>query len=296
MADIQTVIIPAAGLGTRFLPVTKAVPKELLPIGALPAIHYVADEAKASGIRRIVLVTASNKSTLADYFSAESSTLAKLPGGMNNAALSSLQSLTNGMSFFTAEQHEAKGLGHAVSVGCTKLTADDKFFTVMLPDDILIHEKPNLKLMIDLHKATGKSVVALQKVPKAQVSAYGIAAVDKAQGTTGGYYKIKSLVEKPAVNEAPSDLAVVGRYLLSAQTVEILRTLPPGKNGEIQLTDALQHLAKQDNLVGFEIRGRRLDVGNPKGLLEANLYMSLKQGTLDSSMLRKLEAECSATV
>lgn len=267
MKTVRTVIIPAAGLGTRFLPVTKVVPKELLPIGATPAIQYVVEEAIAAGINKVVLVTANNKNSILDYFSPTAATVAGHP------LMEKLHRLIQGVEFTSIEQSNPRGLGDAVHVGTKRLT-EDEYFAVMLPDDILLHPVSNLKLMIDLHQQTGKSVVGLQKVPKSQVSAYGIATVENSRH---GVHTIIDLVEKPSTHEAPSDLAVVGRYLLTRKIIKILENLPPGKNNEIQLTDALKKLALSGELLGFELQGERLDVGNPKGLLAANILMSAKE-------------------
>ncbi len=286
-ACLHKAIIPAAGLGTRFLPVTKAVPKELLPVGSLPAIHYVIAEAKSCGIDTIVIVTAENKQPLQEYLTPATKLQQLLQRSGKGELLAPSEQLLEGMQMRFTLQSEARGLGHAVLLGGNLL--DREPYAVLLPDDLLMDNGENLKAMLELFKETEKSVVALEKVAKQDVAAYGIAAANLISSNNREYYEIHDLVEKPAVDQAPSDLAVVGRYLLTHESIAILKTLRPGKNQEIQLTDALKVLAKQGKLVGHHLTGKRLDVGTPKGLLAANLFMAKENGELNRELLVELQ-------
>lgn len=248
---IRKAVIPAAGLGTRFLPVTKIVPKELLPIGVRPSLDFIVEEAVIAGLTHLILVVSPQKIAIVDYYRAVMDE--KYPGVVVEFAV----------------QPEAKGLGHAVA--CAEAQVGGEEFMVLLPDDMIdTPEGPNVtQQMIALHTRSRKSVIALMQVPREQVSAYGIV---KGHQKESNVVELTQLVEKPKADEAPSTLAIVGRYLLSPQIFVSLRQERKGQLGEIQLTDALSDLAAQGQLLGYLFTGRRFDVGNPIGMTIANVF------------------------
>lgn len=248
---LRKAVIPAAGLGTRFFPVTKMVPKELLPIGARPSLDFIVEEAIIAGLTHLIFVISPPKMAMFDRYR------------------SMMDERYPGITFECALQEEPKGLGHAVA--CAESQVGDEHFVVLLPDDIIdTPEGPNAtQQMLNLYKRSQKSVVALMQVPREQVSAYGIV---KGYQKESNVVELTQLVEKPKAEEAPSTLAVVGRYLLSPKIFVSLRQEQKGQLGEIQLTDALGDLAAQGQLLGYLFTGRRFDVGNPIGMTIAALF------------------------
>ncbi len=269
-SPVRKAVIPAAGLGTRFLPVTKVVPKELLPIGARPSLEFIVDEAVSAGIDEIVLVVSPLKIGIADYFRPDTAVDRALELKGKGDLLADLYAKYRGIRFTTAIQEEAKGLGHAVL--CAREAVGDAPFMVFLPDDLVFTGKdPTVaEQMVSLYeKHPDQSVIALFEVPPEDVVHYGVAA---GRSLSPDVISISQLVEKPRPEAAPSRLAIVGRYLLSPKIFLHLAAIRPGRLGEIQLTDGLAALARENSLLGYRFKGQRCDTGVPLGLLMAGLY------------------------
>jgi UTP--glucose-1-phosphate uridylyltransferase len=269
---IRKGVIPAAGLGTRFLPATKAVPKELLPIVDKPTIQYIVEEAVASGIEEVVLITARGKGSIEDHFDISVELEETLRKQKKDALLRMVRDISEMARVVAIRQKEPKGLGHAVL--CAREAVGEEPFAVLLGDDIVDADPPCLAQMIEVSRQRGGGVIALQRVPEQEAHLYGII-----QGEEVGerVYKISELVEKPPPGQAPSNLAVIGRYVLPPEIFPILENTPPGRGGEIQLTDALQELARRMPLYGYEFMGDRYDAGDKVGYLQANLAFALKR-------------------
>ncbi|HHY12089.1 MAG TPA: UTP--glucose-1-phosphate uridylyltransferase GalU [Firmicutes bacterium] len=281
--SIKKAIFPVAGLGTRFLPVTKAQPKEMLPIVDKPAIQYVVEEAVQSGIDDFLFITGKDKRPLEDYFDHSGELEHHLKNQGKTELLELVQSIACMCQIYYVRQKKPLGLGHAV--WCAKQHIGDEYFAVLLGDDIVDSGKPCLKQMIEVYDEAKKPVVAIRRVPREDVSSYGVIA-GKPLG--GGLWEISDLVEKPRPEDAPSDLAVIGRYILPPQIFPVLENLEPGRAGEIQLTDALRVLAQDEPIIGYEFQGIRYDVGTPKGLLIATVEMALSRDDLGEDFERYL--------
>ncbi|MFT5429937.1 MAG: UTP--glucose-1-phosphate uridylyltransferase [Myxococcota bacterium] len=277
---VRKAVIPAAGLGTRCLPLTKAVPKELLPIYDRPALEVIAEEAAASGVEQLVLITGRGKSAIEDHFDSHPFLEAKLSGKPDLLASVRRQSKT--IEAISVRQGAPLGLGHAV--GCGERVVGDESFAVMLPDDLIFGAVPALKRLIDIHNETGKGVVLLMTVPKEQTQNYGIVS---GETQPDGTILIDGLVEKPAPEDAPTNLAIVGRYVFPGSIFRYIRETQPGALGEIQLTDAMQTLAKHEGMIGVMIEGTRLDTGNPLGVLRAALHYAASRGPKEVEMIRE---------
>ena len=269
---VRKAIITAAGWGTRFLPVTKAQPKEMLPLINKPLIQYTVEEAINSGIEQITVVTALGKRAIEDYFDRSFELEYFLKQKKEIKLLQEIRELSDLVDICYIRQKEQLGLGHAI------LTArgiiGDEPFAVLLPDDIVDSKVPALKQMMGAYERYGTSIVAVERVSREDTKRYGIIEPGKVSGRT---YPVRSLVEKPKPAQAPSDLGVVGRYILMPQIFDILETTPPGKDREIQLTDALQQLLKQQAVYAYELKGVRYDTGTPLGWLEATIAFAFKQ-------------------
>jgi UTP--glucose-1-phosphate uridylyltransferase len=239
-ADVRKAILPAAGLGTRFLPATKASPKEMLPLVDKPLIQYAVEEAVASGIEDIIVITGRGKRAIEDHFDRSVELEENLKGNGKGQLLSQIRHISNLANFCYVRQSEALGLGHAVL--CAQHLIGDEPFAVMLGDEIIDASVPALAQLIHVYKKRHGAVLGIQEVPHQEVNRYGIISPDR---LSDGLYKVTDLVEKPAPSDAPSNLAVIGRYVLPPEIFPILRKTKPGKNGEIQLTDALRELAKR---------------------------------------------------
>ncbi|MGI6394382.1 MAG: sugar phosphate nucleotidyltransferase [bacterium] len=267
-------IIPAAGLATRFLPASKAIPKELFPILDKPAVQYIVEEAVSAGISSVVFVSGSGKEAILDHFDKINPkfNLSKLSEEIKNK----INSLDSMIDVFSVRQKEPLGLGHAVFKG-VQMTKNDPF-AVLLPDMLLVPKKgvSSMKKMIEIHKSTGFSVIALMKVPEEMKGSYGIAEVKECENNI---FEIKKLFEKPSKGETSSNLAIVGRYVFSPAIAEILENSSPGKNGEIQLTDAIVELLKKEKVLGVVIDDDTLvfDTGNVEGFVLANSYLAVKR-------------------
>ncbi len=273
--QITKAVIPAAGLGTRFLPVTKASPKEMLPLVDKPLIQYVVEEAVAAGIRQIIIITGRGKRAIEDHFdiSFELEEILKQTGKEHH--IPGLRKISEMADFCYIRQSQPQGLGHALL--CAKHLIGDEPFAVLLGDDIVDCRTPALRQMIDIYERTPAPIIGVQEVPDSEVHQYGI--LDAAQ-TIDELHKINHLVEKPTKEEAPSNLAVIGRYLLIPEIFEILEKTKPGKNNEIQLTDALNDLAAFRTMYGYQIKGNRYDAGDKLGFLQATVEMGLKNPSL----------------
>ena len=279
---VRKAIIPAAGLGTRFLPATKAQPKEMLPIVDKPAIQFIVEEAIASGIEEILIITGRNKRSIEDHFDRNLELEYSLKNSGKYDLLSLIQEISD-VDIHYIRQKEARGLGHAVL--CAKQFVGDEPFAVMLGDDIVDATVPCLKQLIEVYEDCGGSVLGVQEVPRRQVCRYGIV---KPQSMKERLWKALDLVEKPKVEEAPSRLAVLGRYVIEPEIFEILATTPPGAGGEIQLTDALRTLGKTKPIYAYQFEGRRYDIGDKQGFLEATVEFALKRPDLREGFLKYL--------
>ena len=279
-ASVRTVVLPAAGLGTRILPATKAFPKELLPIVDRPIIQYGVEEAVRSGIRRVVLVTSPDNKATAAHFAENPSLEQILADRGKTGELAAVRAVVAMATVTTVHQHEPLGLGHAI------LTAKDHVgddpFAVILPDDVIDADPPALRQMIEVFDEVKGPVILVERVPRTAVNRYGIIAATPLQD---GVYTIQDMVEKPSPDEAPSDLAIVGRYILTADLFEILEETEEDSGGEIQLTDALRHLLERRPLYAYELTGAiRHDVGDQLGLLKASIYFAMKRPDIASSL------------
>jgi UTP--glucose-1-phosphate uridylyltransferase len=272
---IRKAVFPAAGLGTRFLPATKAQPKEMLPLVDKPIIQYGVEEAVASGVDNIILVTGRGKNAIEDHFdvSVELETFLEARG--KTELLAEIRKISNLINFSYVRQGEPLGLGHAVLV--TRALVGDEPFAVILGDDVIDAQPPALRQMIDVFSEVRGPVLAVERVPREDVSAYGI--ID-AEEIRPGVYRIRDLVEKPPRDEAPSDLAIIGRYILTPDIFPALDATAKDRTGEIQLTNGLRHLLTQRPIYGCRIDGVRHDTGNKLGFLKAVVYFALKRKDL----------------
>jgi UTP--glucose-1-phosphate uridylyltransferase len=281
--DVRIAVIPAAGLGTRFLPATKAQPKEMLPIVDKPCIQYIIEEAIDSGIEDILIITGRNKRAIEDHFDRAVELEMTLKEQGKYDLLGLVQELSR-VTIHYVRQKEPKGLGHAVL--CAKHFVGNEPFAVLLGDDIVDAEVPVLKQLMDVYEGCGGSVLGVQEVPLERVPSYGIV---KPIPVSERLWRAEDLVEKPSIEEAPSRLAVLGRYIISPAIFDILETTPPGRGGEIQLTDALKTLSESEPIYAYEFEGRRYDVGDKQGFLEATVDFALKRPDLREPFLRYLQ-------
>ncbi|MGA5744919.1 UTP--glucose-1-phosphate uridylyltransferase GalU [Rothia mucilaginosa] len=277
--SVTKAVIPAAGLGTRFLPATKATPKEMLPVVDRPAIQYVVEEAIRAGLNDVLMITGRNKRALEDHFDRVPVLEQQLAEQGKDALLASVVATNEmGGDLHYVRQGDPKGLGHAVLRA--KRHVGDEAFAVLLGDDLIDEKEDLLARMVEVQERTGGSVVALMEVPREAISAYGAAAIEAVEGEDG-FVKITGLVEKPAADEAPSNYAVIGRYVLSPKVFEILEDTAPGRGGEIQLTDALQTLAQGEgegeSVYGVVFSGRRFDTGDKLSYLKANVILAAER-------------------
>ena len=280
MRKIRKAIIPAAGLGTRFLPATKAQPKEMLPIVDKPTIQYIVEEAIASGIETIQIITGRGKRAIEDHFDRSYELENELLKNGKKDLYEIVEDIANLVEISFIRQKSPKGLGHAIS--CGKTFVGDEPFAVLLGDDVVVNKpRPALRQLIDVYEQTGKSVLGVQRVETQAVSKYGI--VDPLS-TKGNVTKVKSLVEKPKPEEAPSNIAILGRYIITPGIFEILETTKPGVGGEIQITDALNILAAREDMYACEFEGRRYDVGTKMGFLEASIEFALDRDDLKDDL------------
>ncbi|MBG9544701.1 UTP--glucose-1-phosphate uridylyltransferase GalU [Cytobacillus firmus] len=276
---IKKAVIPAAGLGTRFLPATKAQPKEMLPIVDKPTIQYIIEEAVESGIEDIIIVTGRSKRAIEDHFdkSVELEMLLERTG--KHEMLEVVENISNLVDIHYVRQKEPLGLGHAVL--CAKKFIGNEPFAVLLGDDIVDSEVPALKQMINQYTKVQSSILGCNEVPRSEVYKYGIVNYSE---NTGDLFKVHSLVEKPAVEEAPSTQAIVGRYILTPAIFDMLEDVQPDKKGEIQLTDAIDSLLDKESIYSYIIQGNRYDVGDKFGFLQASIDFALKRPDLKDKL------------
>ncbi len=272
---VRKAIIPAAGLGTRFLPATKAQPKEMIPIVDKPTIQYIVEEAVAAGIEDILIISGRNKRAIEDHFDKSYELEEELHRKGKQDLLSVVQEISNIANIHYIRQKEAKGLGHAIY--CAKSFIGNEPFAVMLGDDIVDSPVPCIKQLMDVYNEYQTTILGVQKVPLQDVTKYGIIGGTQIDERV---YKVKGLVEKPEVEQAPSNIAILGRYIISPRIFEFLQTATPGKNGEIWLTDALQSLMEQEAMYAFDFEGDRYDVGDRIGFLKATVEFALKRDEL----------------
>ena len=268
-------MLPAAGLGTRFLPATKASPKEMLPLVDKPLIQYAVEEAVASGIEDIIIVTGRGKRAIEDHFDRSFELEENLKGNKKDGVLKDIRRISELANFCYVRQSEALGLGHAVL--CARHLIGEEPFAVILGDEVIDATVPGLAQLIRVYKAQQGAVLGVKKVKLNEVSRYGI--IDSRR-LGDGLHRVQDLIEKPSPADAPSRYAVIGRYVLPPDIFPILRRIPPGKNGEIQLTDALRLLAKKHPMFAHEIQGQRHDAGEKLGFLKATVEFALKNPTL----------------
>ena len=285
MNKIKKAVIPAAGLGTRFLPVTKAVPKELLPIVDVPTLQVILEEAAASGIEDVLLVVSDQKQAIRTHFSPAPELDAFLFDHGKEALQARIAKIPEIVNLHYIVQEEPRGLGHAVSLARDFAAGDA--IAVLLGDDVVAAEPPALAQLIDVYEHTGTSVIGVQPVAKEAIHKYGIVA--PAQGLEQGRCPIASLVEKPVAEEAPSNLTILGRYIITPALFDILDATEPGKGNEIQLTDALNTLAAQETMTACVFSGRRYDVGDQLGFIEANIEFGLKRQDIGPALAAYLK-------
>ena len=274
---IRKAVLPVAGLGTRFLPVTKSVPKELLPVVDTPALQLIVEECVRSGLDDVLFVSAFGKAAMEDHFDRRLDLERELEAKGKDAELALVRALAELAHVHSVRQGEALGLGHAVLQAAAHVGPDDSF-AVLLGDDILAPDGDFLERMVAVHTRTQRPVIALMEVPDDQVSLYGIATVEP--GERPGEHLVTGLVEKPDPADAPSNLAVIGRYVLPGSIFGVLEALPPGRGGEIQLTDALEQLAAEEPIVGLTLDVDRFDTGDKLGYVQANVAFALAREDL----------------
>ncbi|MCM3236621.1 UTP--glucose-1-phosphate uridylyltransferase GalU [Heyndrickxia oleronia] len=281
---IKKAVIPAAGLGTRFLPATKAQPKEMLPIVDKPAIQYIVEEAIASGIEDIIIVTGKNKRAIEDHFdiSVEMEMLLNKTGKLE--MLQMIRNISQLADIHYVRQKEPLGLGHAVL--CAKKFIGDQPFAILLGDDIIDSEEPALQQMIREFQRNKTSILGCKEVPRSEVRKYGIVGYTE---QIGELYKVNHLIEKPTIEQSPSTQAIIGRYILTPAIFDMIERVKPDENGEIQLTDALHLLLHQEAIYSYNIKGKRYDIGDKLGFLQASIDFALNRPDLKEKMAMYLK-------
>lgn len=283
---VKKAIIPAAGLGTRFLPATKAQPKEMLPIVDKPTIQYIIEEAVASGIEEILIITGRNKKCIEDHFDKSIELEMELEKSGKSELLELVRDISDMVDIHYIRQKEPKGLGHAIH--CAKTFVGNEPFAVLLGDDVVCSQVPCLKQLIDCYSEYKTTILGVQEVDEENVSKYGI--VDGIH-IEDRVYKVKDLVEKPKPEESPSNIAILGRYIITPQIFEKIENTTPGKGGEIQLTDALKSLMNEEAMYAYNFQGKRYDVGDKLGFIEANIEYALRKPELRQDVIEYLESE-----
>ncbi len=275
---VRKAVLPAAGFGTRFLPATKSIPKEILPLVDRPIIQYAVEEAYASGIEQIIIVIASGRSAIEDHFDAAPELERWLEERGDIETLRTVRRITETGPIAFVHQKEQLGLGHAVLMA--KELVGDEPFAVLLSDDVMLNPsgEPVTKQLVDTYRTHRGSVIAVQRVPREEVGRYGVIATRREEGRL---YEIGDLIEKPAVDDAPSDLAVLGRYILTPRIFDLLEQTPRGAGGEIQLTDAIKALMQEQPVFGYQFEGVRHDAGTRIGWLKANVAVGLESEMAD---------------
>ncbi|HDA7347675.1 TPA: UTP--glucose-1-phosphate uridylyltransferase GalU [Staphylococcus aureus] len=285
MKKIKKAIIPAAGLGTRFLPATKAMPKEMLPILDKPTIQYIVEEAARAGIEDIIIVTGRHKRAIEDHFDSQKELEMVLKEKGKSELLEKVQYSTELANIFYVRQKEQKGLGHAIS--SARQFIGNEPFAVLLGDDIVESEVPAVKQLIDVYEETGHSVIGVQEVPEADTHRYGI--IDPLT-KNGRQYEVKKFVEKPAQGTAPSNLAIMGRYVLTPEIFDYLKTQKEGAGNEIQLTDAIERMNNDNQVYAYDFEGERYDVGEKLGFVKTTIEYALKDDSMREELIRFIKA------
>ena len=281
---VKKAIIPAAGLGTRFLPATKSQPKEMLPIVDKPTLQYIIEEAIDSGIEEILIITGRNKKSIEDHFDKSVELELELEQKGKKEMLEMVRDISNMVNIHYIRQKEPKGLGHAIY--CAKSFIGDEPFAVLLGDDIVDADTPCLKQLINTYDEYKTTILGVQEVAKEDTDKYGILDVKHIEDRV---YKVKDMVEKPSIESAPSNIAILGRYIINPSIFKILENQKPGKGGEIQLTDALKTLSTQEAIYAYNFEGRRYDVGDKFGFLEATIDFALKRDELREDLLNYMK-------
>lgn len=286
---VKKAVIPAAGLGTRFLPATKAQPKEMLPIVDKPTLQYIIEEAVASGVEEILIITGRNKKSIEDHFDKSVELELELENKGKKELLEIVRNISNMVNIHYIRQKEPKGLGDAIY--CARYFIGDEPFAVMLGDDIVDNEggTPCLKQLIEAYEKYETAILGVQEVAEEETNKYGI--VDGIK-VADDVYKVKDLVEKPDPENAPSNVAILGRYIITPEIFDILSELPPGKNSEIQLTDALEKLSEERDMYAYVFEGRRYDLGDKQGFLQATVDFALKRPDLRDEFLEYITKIC----
>ncbi|MFP4198314.1 MAG: UTP--glucose-1-phosphate uridylyltransferase GalU [Halanaerobium sp.] len=272
---IKKAVIPAAGWGTRLLPATKAQPKEMLPIVDKPAIQYIVEEAVAAGIEDILIITSKDKQSIEDHFDKSQALEAALKEQGKTELLEMVEDLSEMITIHSVRQKEQKGLGHAIY--CARTFVGDDPFAVLLGDDIIHSKKPVIQQMMEVYEEKETAVLGCKTVAEKDVSKYGIVDYSRKEGDV---YRVDDMIEKPSLKEAPSNLAILGRYIITPDIFNILENTPPGKGGEIQLTDALKSLLVKRVVYGYDFEGKRYDVGNKMGYLKTTVELALAREDL----------------
>ncbi len=283
---VKKAIIPAAGLGTRFLPATKAQPKEMLPIVDKPTIQYIIEEAVASGIEEILIITGRNKKCIEDHFDKSIELELELEKTGKSELLKMVRDISGMADIHYIRQKEPRGLGHAIY--CAKTFVGNEPFAVLLGDDVVDSETPCLKQLIDCFDEYKTTILGVQTVANESVSKYGIINGIHIEDRV---YKVKDLVEKPSIDESPSNIAILGRYIITPEIFNILENTKPGKGGEIQLTDALKTLISKEAMYAYNFEGKRYDVGDKLGFLQATVEFALKKDELREEFMNYLNTK-----
>lgn len=281
---VRKAVIPAAGLGTRFLPATKAMPKEMLPIVDTPTIQFIIAEAVKSGIEDIIIITGRTKRSIEDHFDKAYELETELEKSGKKDLIKIVQDISNMANIYYVRQKEARGLGHAIS--CARTFVGDEPFAVLLGDDIVSSHKPCLAQMLEVFDKYQSTILGVQKVAKQDVSKYGIVACDKVEDRI---YQVQDLVEKPKAEEAPSNIAILGRYIITPKIFECISQTTEGAGGEIQLTDALRKLSEEEDIYAYDFIGRRYDVGTRMGFLQATVEFALARDDLKDEFMKYLK-------
>ncbi|WP_437130913.1 UTP--glucose-1-phosphate uridylyltransferase GalU [Peptostreptococcus russellii] len=289
ISKVKKAVIPAAGLGTRFLPATKAQPKEMLPIVDKPTLQYIIEEAVASGVEEILIITGRNKKSIEDHFDKSVELELELENKGKKELLEVVRNISNMVNIHYIRQKEPKGLGDAIY--CARYFIGDEPFAVMLGDDIVDNEggKPCLKQLIDAYDKYKTTILGVQEVERENTNKYGIVDGVKIEDDV---YDVKALVEKPDPDKAPSNVAILGRYIITPEIFDILGDLPPGKNSEIQLTDALEELSEKNKMYAYVFEGKRYDLGDKQGFLQATVDFALKRPELKNEFLNYITNIC----
>lgn len=290
-AKVRKAVFPAAGLGTRFLPATKAQPKEMLPLVDKPLIQYGVEESVSSGLQTIIIVTGRGKSSIEDHFDVSFELEQLLESKNKSEMLSMVRSISDMIDVAYVRQKEALGLGHAVLR--SKDLVGHEPFAVVLSDDIIASKVPCLRQLLDVYDYYGASVLALMEVPRDHISAYGVVDAEMVlNGSESRLFRVRNLVEKPKAEDAPSNLAIIGRYILAPEIFESIEAVEPGTGGEIQLTDGLKHMLKSRPIYGLKFEGKRYDAGDKLGFLKATVEFALARPDLGRAFRQYIKDLC----